>query len=216
MHLKKGNIPKSWPVPRKGKKFVAVSSHSFRNSINLLYILRDILKVARTRREAKYITLKGYVKVNYKVRKDEKFPVQLFDVIQIEKIGAIYRLESEKEKFYLKKISPSEAQYKVVKVTGKKVLPKSVVQMNLSDGSNFIFSQPFSVGDSVKVNLKENKVEKLIPLKKGCSVEVISGKHKGKRGELIETKKLSRSTEYIVKLGDEKVTLPFKSIMVIE
>jgi len=68
MHIKKTQIPKSWPVLRKGKKFVAVPSHATTKGITLLFLLRDVLKIAKTRKEARYMTLNGMVKVNNKIR----------------------------------------------------------------------------------------------------------------------------------------------------
>ena len=89
--------------------------------------------------------------------------------------------------------------------------------MNLEDGSNMLYKEKFNVGDSVIVNLKTKKVDKILPLKKGAKIEVISGKHAGREGELTGFEKLSRGKDYLIKLEDgNSVSLPFKTILVIK
>ena len=81
-HIKKTKMPKTWPVPRKGKgkRFVAVPSHNANKGISLLFLLRDVLKIAKTRKEVRVMTLGGMVKINNKVRADENFPVNVLDM----------------------------------------------------------------------------------------------------------------------------------------
>jgi len=218
MHIKKSKMPKTWPVPRKckGKRFVAVPSHAASKGISLLFLLRDVLGIVRTRKEAKHMTYNGMVKVNNKIRKDENFPVQVFDVVSLEKAKLNYRLEIVNKKFSLTEISDKEAGKKVVKIAGKKILGKDKTQMNLDDGQNILTKEKFSVGDSVVLNTKEDKIEKVLPLKEGANIEVIRGKHAGEKGKLIGFEKLVRGQNYIVKLKDREVNLPFKTILVIE
>jgi len=236
MHIKKSKMPRSWPVARKGrgKRFVAVPSHATSKGISLLFLLRDVLKIAETRKEVRYMTFNRMVKVNNIVRKDENFAVQVFDTLSLgasrenrkQKIdNRNYRLEIVNKKFILKKISADEAGSKVVKISGKKVLVKGVIQMNLDDGQNFLSKDKFSVGDSVVLRttvvspeslVVSVKVEKVLPLKVGAKVEVIVGKHAGEKGELVGFEELVRGRDYKIKLEDgREVSLPFKTILVI-
>ena len=157
-------MPKSWPVSRKGrgKRFIAVPSHSIKKGISLLFLLRDFLKIAKTRKEARFMTLGGLVKVNNKVRKDENFPVQVFDTINLERAKLNYRLEIVNKKFSLKEISKKESLEKIVKISGKSFISGEVIQMNLDDGGNILTKEKFSVGDSVLLNTKESKIVKPI------------------------------------------------------
>jgi len=216
-HIKKTKMPISWPVPRKGrgKRFVAVPSHAGTKGISLLFLLRDVLKLVKTRKEARYMTLNGMVKVNNKIRKDENFPVQVFDSLNLDKAKLNYRLQIVNKKFALIEIDGKEAGIKVVKIAGKKVIGKKKIQMNLDDGQNFLSKEKFSVGDSVLLNTKDDKVEKILPLKEGANVEIILGKHAGKRGKLEGFEELVRGRNYIVKLEDKTVSLPYKTILVI-
>lgn len=211
-------MPTTWPLPRKNKRkrFIAVPSHASSKCISVLFILRDVLKIAKTRKEAKYMTLTGYVKVNNKIRTDENFPVQVLDVIGLEKAKLNYRLEIVNRRFHLEEISDKEAQLKIVKIGGKKILDGGKVQMNLEDGQNFISKDKFSVGDSVLLNTKEDKIEKILPLKEGAEVEVILGKHAGNKGKLVRFESLVNGRSYIVKLNDKEVSLPFKTLLVIK
>jgi len=217
-HIKRTKMPKTWPFPRKKKsqRFVAVPSHLPSEGVSVLFILRDILKIAKTRKEARYMTLNGLVKVNHKIRKDENFPVGVFDVLTLEKEKKNYKLEIVNKKFKLKEVEGSDADRKIVKIIGKKILSSSKVQMNLGDGSNFITKHKFSVGDSVVINTKENKIEKILELGKGAKVEVILGKHAGERGEFLRFEELERGRDFVVKLKKGESVLPYKSILVVE
>jgi ribosomal protein S4E len=217
MHIKKTEMPKSWPVPRKGKRkrFVAVPSHATSKGISILFLLRDVLKITDTRKEARYMTLNGMVKVNNQIRKDENFPVQVFDTLNLEKANLNYRLEIVNKKFNLAEITKKEAETKIVKIRGKKVLGKDKIQMNLDDGQNILSEIKFSVGDSILLNTKNGKITKVLPLKKGAKIEIIAGKHAGEKGELIGFEELVRGRTYQIKLKDKTVSLPYKTILVI-
>ena len=217
MHIKKSEMNKAWPIPRKGrgKRFVAVPSHATSKGISLLFLLRDVLKIARTRKEAKYMTLNGMVKVNNIVRTDENFPVQVFDSVSLEKAKLNYRLEIKNRKFALQEISAKDAETKIVKIVGKKVLGKDNMQMNLDDGQNILTKEKFSVGDSVVLNSKEKKVVGVLPLKEGAKIEIIAGKHAGEKGKLVAFEELVRGKNYLIKLEDREVSLPYKTILVI-
>ena len=216
-HIKKTQMPKSWPVPRKGgkKRFVAVPSHATSKGISVLFLLRDVLKIVKTRKEARHMTLNGMVKVNNTMRKDENFPVQVFDTLNLEKAKLNYKLEIVNKKFKLVEISAKEAESKIVKIVGKKTIGKDKIQMNLDDGQNILTKERFSVGDSVLLNTKENKIVKVLPLKEGAKIEIVLGKHAGEKGELVGFAELTRGRTYQIKLEDKTVSLPYKTILVI-
>jgi small subunit ribosomal protein S4e len=192
-----------------------VPSHATSKGISLLFLLRDALKLVKTRKEAKYMTLNGMVKVNNKVRHDENFPVQVLDVVNLEKAKLNYRLEIVNRKFNLKEVSGKDADTKIVKISGKKVIGKDKIQMNLDDGQNIITKEKFSVGDSVLLDTKNDKIEKILPLKEGANVEIVIGKHAGEKGKLEGFEELTRGKNYIVKLEDKTVSLPYRTILVI-
>ena len=218
MHKKRQEMPKTWPVVKKGKTFLARTSHSSKDGISVLFLLRDVLKIARTRKEVRFMTLNGTISVNNKMRKDENFPLQVFDVLTLGdgKGKKNYRLEIVNKKFSLKEISEKDAEKKIVKISGKKMLQKNLVQMNLEDGQNIISKEKFAVSDSVVLNTKEGKVEKVLQLKEGAKVEVVIGKHAGEKGKVEKIEQLKREKLYTIKLDDKEVGLPGRAILVIE
>lgn len=215
MHKTRSEMPKEWPIVRKGTKYVAVASHDGENSIPILFVLRDILKIANTKREAQFILRSGDVKIDNKVRKEEHFPVQAFSTVSFEKTGKNYRLLVENGKFDLREISAKEAEVKIVKVIGMKMKGKDL-QMNLEDGQNFLIKEKFALGDSAVVNTKSRKVEKILPLKEGANVKIISGKYSGEKGKIKEIKLIGREKVYAVKLKEKEVSIPLKTFFVVE
>ena len=216
MHIKRSKMPKTWPIARKGTKYIAVASHSHSKGISLLFLFRDILKIAKTRKEVRKILLGGDVMINNKVRKDENFPVQVFDVVSLEKAGKNYKLEIVNKKFELKEISDKEADKKIIKICGKKILSGGRVQMNLEDGQNLIVKEKFAVNDSIVLNTKKGKIEKILSLKEGANIEVVSGKHAGEKGKIVGIEAREKGRVYLIKLKKGEVTLPLKTLLVIE
>lgn len=215
MHSKRTSMPKEWPVERKGSKYIMIADHSKKSGIPLLFVIRNLLKLARTRKEVKYILHEGHVKVNNKVRKSEGFPVSVFDIIEFEKIGKSYRLEIENNKFKLKEAG-KDTSHKTVKISGKKVIGKNKIQVNLEDGHNFISKESCSVGDSAVINTKEKKLEKILKLKEGAKVYVMSGKHAGEEGKLKEIIPSEKGKRFIVTFKNKTANLPLKTMMVVE
>lgn len=161
------------------------------------------------------MTLNGMVKINNKIRKDENFPVQVFDTLNLDKAKLNYRLEIVNRKFSLTEISAKDAESKIVKIFGKKILGAKKVQMNLDDGQNIVTNEKFSVGDSIVLNTKDGKIVKILPLKKGAMIEIIAGKHAGEKGKLVDFEELTRGRNYKIKLEDRTVSLPYRTILVI-
>ena len=217
-YMRRSKMPRAWPVPRKGKgqRYIALPSHSVSKGISLLFLLRDILKIGQTRKEVKHFVQAGDVKVNGIVRKDENFPLQIFDIMSLDKIKKNYKLEIVNRKFQLKEVPAKEVGKKVVKISGKKIVSGGAVQMNLEDGQNLIVKEKFGVGDSIVLNTIDHKVEKVLALKEGANVEIILGKHAGEKGKLKGFEKLKRGKNAIIKLEKGEVSLPLKTLLVIE
>jgi small subunit ribosomal protein S4e len=217
-HVKRTEMPRTWPVPRKGRglRFIAAANHSQKDGMPLLFVLREMLKIAPTRTEVRRVVLKGEVKVNGTTRKDIGFPIQVFDVVSFEKIRKNYKMEIVNGKFKLKEVSDAEAEKKIVKISGKKLVGKAKVQMNLEDGQNILIKENFSVGDSVVLNNKKKAVEKILPLKEGANIEIVSGKHAGEKGKLKSVEQFARDKKFVIKLKEGEVKLPLKTFMVIE
>lgn len=206
MYAKRQTISKSLPIPRKGTKYIVVASHEKKNGIPLLIILRDMLKIARNRKEAKKILNSGAVSINDKIIKKENFSVLPFDILKIGEKN--YELTfSDKGKFTIKETTKKE---KILKVISKKILKKKKIQLNLMYGWNIIANEKVNVGDSVIID--KGKIIKIIPLEKGREAVIFAGKNKGKYGkiEVLENKMASLSCE------NKTINVPAKNILVIK
>jgi small subunit ribosomal protein S4e len=211
MHKTRSELPANWPLPRKGTKYFVGSSHSASDGIPLQIVLRDILKVGETRREVRFMLLNKEISVNKKVRINKKFPVRVFDVVTLEKTGKSYRLNISGKKIKFEEVSGKDSDKKIVKIIGKVLIGKDKYQMNLEDGSNFLPKEKFVTGDSAVINLKENKIEKIIQMKEGAKILVVSGKHSGKEGKVKEI--FADKKEYLIKFSDSEVVLPLKTLL---
>jgi len=211
-HMKRESVPKTWPVTRKGTAYLVRPASG---EIPLLVILRDMLDVSQTRKEAKKAIQEKLVLLNNRFARDEKEGLNLFDTLSIIPAKKSYRLElTERGKYALVEIKESEANNKIAKVTNKKTLKGKKTQLNLSDGRNFISNIKCRINDSVLINFKDKKIEKCIPLNEKSRAIVIVGKHMGKKG-IIE-KIIPERKMVSLKIEDNKVDILIKQIMVLE
>lgn len=216
MHLKRKTIDNFWPIRRTGNKYLAVSSHNKKTSLPLLIVIRDVAKIVKTKKELKAVLQEKKITVNGKIVRDTNFAINLFDSIGIPSIKKYYRIVLNGKKFALEEINEKESTVRIYKVINKKILQNKVVQINLSDGRNILTKDKILVGDFVVVDNKDNKINKIISLKKDVSIIGLEGKHAGKEGKIIEVKKEGQNTLALVAtdLGNIKVNI--KNIFVKE
>lgn len=207
MHLKRKASPKIWPVHKKGTKYIVVPNEK---GLPLLVAIRDMLKVAQDKKEAKKIIHESQVHVNGNVVKDEKYALKLFDVLKLQNKN--YRLTFLNKKYSLHEIPEKESKTKIVKIIGKKIMRGKKMQANLSDGRNYILTKECKTGDSALVNLAEKKIEHFIPLKEKSKVFVSSGKHIGKTGTV---EKIHNNLAEI-KTDSEKINVNLESLIALE
>jgi len=217
MHLKRQEVPKNWPVYRKGTRFVVRPSSDIARGIPLLILMRDIMGIAQNRKEVKRAIHMRNVLVNSRPAMDDKGSVLLFDVITIVPEKKSYRLTlTEGGKMDVQEIKDSEAGSKVSKIRDKKILKGKKIQLNLEDGNNFLSEIKCDTNDSVVVNLKDRKVEKCIPLAEKAKALVFAGKHAGKSGVI---KKIDLDKGMIeLDIGSDKgiISVLIKQMMVTE
>ena len=214
-HLKRQKVPKTWPIHRKGTKYVVRPNFGLEKGIPILIILRDILKVAQNRREVKRALNMKSILLNNKVVNDEKNSALLFDTLTIAPLKKYYKLGlAENGKFRIEEIKESEAGKKISRVMDKKTLKGKKTQLNLSSGMNFLSDMKCNVNDSVLINFKDKKIEKCIPLKEKAKAIIFLGKHSGKKG-IIE--QINQERKMISLETDKgKINVLIKQLMVIE
>ena len=183
-HLKRLLAPKFWRIPKKRKKWAVrprAGPHKKLESIPLLILIRDILKLADIGKDAKKIIKAKEIFVDGKARIDHKYPVGLFDVVEIPKIGKQYRIVPTHSGLNIIEISKSEAKLKLCRINGKTILKGKKIQLNLHDGKNIIpeKKEDYKTGDSLLIELPSQKIVNHIKMDKDMLSIITGGQNKG-------------------------------------
>ena len=215
--LKRNPAPKFWPIHRKEFTWVMKPSagpHSLENCLPLTLVLRDILGVAKTSKEANKIVSQGKVIIDGKVRRKADFPVGLMDVVSIPDLNKFFRILPSNKGLVLNSIDKKEASFKLCRVENKTVVPKGV-QVGLHDGSNMLVrvadsrNPPeviYETFDVLKLSLPEKEVIGHFRTKEGNVAVITGGKNVGKRGRIVEIEKVEakKRRNSLVVIEDEK------------
>lgn len=213
-HQKRQKVLKSWPIARKGTKFVVKSLHSHNKGIPILIAIRDMLKFAQNKKEVKKIIHSKKLLINNKPVKEYKNSVQLFDVLKIADKDIAYRLELTENGKFVFNLIKENIDKKISKIIDKKILKKGKKQINLFDGKNFLSDIDCSTNDSVEIDLKNKKISKCLPLKENAEVVVFAGKHSGKKGKISKIDKENKMAN--IKINEESINVLIKQIIVIK
>ncbi len=223
-HLKRLSMPKTWPLARKGTKFItkpSPGSHSLEYGLPLVIVLRDILKLATTSREAKKIVKHKTVIIDGRQIKDEKFPFGLFDRMYIPEIDKAYTVVlNKKGKLQIIEISKDKVDLKPLKVIGKRTVKKGLVQINCYDGKNILLkpdeAKNIKPHDSIVYDLKNKKIVKHLPLKQNADLVVIKGKHTWEFGKVKEITRKGNKRFVAIQTERGVIETPIEHVFVIE
>lgn len=188
-HLKRNAAPTAWPIKRKNITFIAKpnpGSHKSKYVTPVVVILRDVLGYAETSKEVKLIVHNEEILVNNKKVQDIKFPVGLFDIIEIKKTAEKYiALFDTVGKI---KLIPTKDNTAYLKITNKTQLSNKKYQLNFMNGFNTLVDEKtfksVKVNDSVVFDLNKSKISSVLNLKEGNYVFLFEGKFKGQFGEV--------------------------------
>jgi len=208
MHIKRKTIGIIWPVPKTGTKYMATPSHEHENSVPLIILVRDILKMVKTKKELKKIINEKLIKINGKVIKETNYPLSLYDSLSLAK--SHYKILMSGRKLTAIETSEDESNNKIYKIIGKKMLADKKVQINLSSGKNILSNEKVNTGDFVII--KDNKIAKVISLKKDSEVIVIAGKQMGKTGKIKEILEQSNEKVAVIKTQKGEIKANIKNI----
>jgi len=215
-HLKTYPAPHFWPIKIKEREFAIRPSpgpHPLRYSIPLGIVLRDVLKCATTIGEAKKILSERKVIVDGKVRTDYKYPLGLMDVLYLRPSEEYYRiLPHPVKKLSLVRISPEESSFKLVRLTGKRLIKGGRLQLNFHDGRSYCIKvdDPFNIQvgyriyDTLKITIPKGELIDHIPLQSGAFVCIIGGSNVGKYGEVLDSP-ASRNPDQLARVQIESV-----------
>jgi small subunit ribosomal protein S4e len=202
-HLKRLPAPRSWSIPRKTDFWIVRPSpgpHGLGESVPLGSILRDMLKVCDTAREARRILNNRGVQVDGRVVTEPKFPVGLMDVLTFEETKAHYRmLVDARGRMALVGIEPGEAKWKLCRVEGKTTVRGGKTQLNLHDGRNVLLPKDaYKTGTTLKLSVPDQKVVEHYDLDKGSPVLVTGGQHVGAIGHVLDVQRTRNPRANIV------------------
>ena len=196
-HLKRKPAPKSWPIHRKELVWTIKPKpgpHPISDCIPLLLIVRDILQLAKLRKEAKNIISQGKIKVNGKIETEEGFPVGLMDVVSIPIIEKTYRVLPSEKGLILHSIDAKEAKLKLCRIESKRTIKGGHLQLNLHDGRNILvqLDDPknpakdiYQALDLLKISVPDQEILEHSTLAKGVPAVIFGGKNVGKHGNIV-------------------------------
>lgn len=186
--LKRQTAPAFWQIARKEKRFaltVSPGTHPIAKSYPLGMLLRDVLKVVNTMREAKQVITSGEIKVDGIKRLDIHFPVGLMDVVEIPSLDKVYRMVPKDGLIVTPvEISKEEKNFKLCKVTRKVTISGKKLQYGFHDGRTLVDDQKVNVNDTFLLTIPEQKVTNTVKLEKGATALVISGENAGTTGKV--------------------------------
>ena len=197
-HIKRMAAPKSWAVPRKTSHWITKPSpgpHGTQESMPLLAVVRDMLKLCDNSREARFIIGSRTISVDGKIVTNYKFPVGLMDVVTVLKTKQSFRMLIDyKAKLQLIPIDDSEKDWKLARVDDKKVVRKGKVQLNMHDGRCILLTKDqYRTGDVLKIELPSQKIMKAFKLDKGSIAFLVGGSHPGSV-QIIENYQIKRGS----------------------
>ncbi len=186
-HLARLAAPAFWQLARKEHKWTLrprSGTHALEASLPLGVVIRDMLGLAHTAKELKWILNQGSVLVDKVVRKDPHFAIGFMDVLEFPQLQQTYRVVLDYHgQFVLLPVPAAEMESKLLKVIGKTMLRKKQLQFTLSDGRNLLDpKQKMNVGDTVHFHLGKKAVQEVLPVEPGMLAYFIDGTHQGTLG----------------------------------
>lgn len=211
-HMKRLAAPRTWPLKRKIAVYATKQSpgaHSVDSSLPASIVLRDMIGICDTAREAKRIIGNRELIVDGKPVKNPKAPVGLMDTISIPKMNLNYRmLLTDKGKLTVVPVGEDEVSWKLCRIEDKKIIKGGKTQLNLSGGRNIILDKnEYSTGDTLKIDVKDQKILEAYPLAEGAYVLIIDGSQAGKAEIVSEYVTVRGPAPNIVRFKDESETV---------
>ena len=216
-HLKRKPAPKFWPIHRK--EFVWTSKpdpgpHPLSRCIPLTLVVRDILKFAKTSKEAKQIVSREKIEVNGKVQREELFPIGLMDVVSVPDAKKTYRVIPSKKGLVFHSIKADEAKFKLCRIEDKTAVRGGHIQLNLHDGTSMLIrvndpkkpeEDVYQTVDTLKLSIPDLEPLGHTKLTVGAPAIIIGGKNVGKYGKItaIEEKPDQKRRELLVTIEDK-------------
>jgi len=213
--------PAFWQIGRKEKRFaltVSPGTHPISKSYPIAIVLRDVLKIVSTMREARQVVTSGEIKIDGIIRRDIHFPVGLMDVIEISSPGKVYRMVPKDGLIVVPlEIPKEEGNLKLCKVTRKTTTRGKKLQYGFHDGRTVVNDLKVNVSDTCLLTIPEQKVTNTVKLEKGSTALVVSGENAGTIGKVDDIRQgtFILPKRVLMAFKDRRVELPVDMVMVI-
>ena len=202
-HMKRLAMPRSWPLTRKTDIWISrprPSGHPIERCMALGVVLRDILGVAQSMREAKRALATRRILVDGRVTTDMRRGVGIMDVLTVG--DEHYRCVLDKNgKLRYASISAKDAKLKLCRVDGKTTIKGGITQLNLHDGRNILIddANKYNTMDSLVLDVDTQKVKKHHKFESGANCYLIGGSHIGSTAAMSEyaVKRSSKNNEVL-------------------
>ncbi|MEK6841369.1 MAG: 30S ribosomal protein S4e [Nanoarchaeota archaeon] len=211
-HLFALNAPLNWPISRKDYKWVTRPNpgpHPLKRCLPVILLLKGLLNYAKTAREVRRILQNRELLIDKRIIKDQKFPLGIMDNIEIKSKNECFRLFiNSSNKYQLKKINEDESKLKLCKIINKKILKKGIIQLNFYDGRNILVEKDaYKTGDTLVIDLENNKIVSHLKLENGAFVYLIGGKYIGNIGkvESITVRKGLQAAKILLKCDNKNI-----------
>lgn len=195
-HLKRLAMPRSWPLARKTSVWVTrpvPGAHSVERGMPIALVIRDVLGMAKTAREVRFILHNELAHIDGRVVKDTRRPVGLMDVLTVGDEHFRCVLDHNGRLQY-RRISAQDAGWKICRIEGKTTIKGGRTQLNLHDGRNVLVDDgskdAYTTGDSLKLSLPDQEILEHVRFGEGVRCYLVGGAHVGSTAEV---------QEYIVK-----------------
>ena len=210
-HLKRLPAPSFWPIHTKEATWAPKpnpGAHRSNSCLPLGVVLRDELRVAKTRREVVRILSQGKVKVDGRTRYDENYPVGLMDVIELADANLAYRiLPVERKGLTLIRIPKDEAKFKLCKVLRKGIAPKGAIQYGVHDGRHLTNPKELEAtcktNDTLRLSIPTQRVLNHIKFERGNIALVVAGRNLGKTGKIVDMQNGTATRPAMVTIEDQ-------------
>ena len=211
-HMKRLAAPRTWPLKRKVNVWATKPSpgaHSLESSMPAVMVLRDMIKACDTAREAKRIIGNREMFVDGMPVKSPKEPIGIMDTVTVPKMKLSYRmLLTDKGKLTLVPIPEDEAKWKLCRIEGKTKISGGKIQLNLSGGRNIVLEKNmYKSGDTLKIDVPEQKVAAVYSLTAGVPVLIIDGPLAGTVETIASQVVGTGSADNVVKFQSGKETV---------
>ena len=202
-HMKRLAMPRSWPLTRKTDVWISrprPSGHPIERCMALGVVLRDVLGVAQSMREAKRALATRRILVDGRVTTDMRRGVGVMDVLSVGDDHYRCILDGNGKLRYVP-ISAKDAGLKLCRVDGKTTIKGGVTQLNLHDGRNMLVddANKYNTMDTLVVEVGTQKVKKHHKFETGANCYLIGGSHIGSTATMSEyvVKRSSKDNEVL-------------------